>query len=255
MRGVLDNLLSRAERQDSVIARLVTDGEQQQATIERQSKSIDSLEATVSQQQVVIQQLRRKIDLQHVDNLATKRDLGSLQSSLGRQRAPVVSNVGDQRRALSTACERPTGARLLVEGLCSCQDDVLIGGRSVGEQLENLIVSVAGLNSSVGELNASVGVLSSLSASVYHLNTTVQMLLNASEAGGSGVQIETTTYKISGTTVLSITIGEHDFCAVSFKAIYPSTNAYSCSLSGTTLTQSIAQHAQCTAYCFDVVAV
>ena len=152
LRGFVDEMLTRIDRLEYANTQLAIENQQQQATIERQSKRIDSLEATASQQQVNMEQLRKEIDHQHVDNLVTKRDLSPLQSSLGRQRGPVLSNVDDSRRALSTTCEKPTGPRLLVEGVCSCQDDVLIGGRSVGEQLDNLTASVERLNSSVGEL-------------------------------------------------------------------------------------------------------
>ena len=64
-----------------------------------------------------------------------------------------------ERRGLAT-CNASAGARLLVEGVCSCTEDVVVGGRSVVDQLDQFNASLHALETRVEQATGSVSLVS-----------------------------------------------------------------------------------------------
>ena len=58
--------------------------------------------------------------------------------------APPAPPAPPERRGLAT-CNASAGARLLVEGVCSCTEDVVVGGRSVMDQFDQFNASLQAL--------------------------------------------------------------------------------------------------------------
>lgn len=208
--GKLDAILARLDRQEAII-------EQQQATIQQQQKTIDRL---------------------HFHNLETKRDLAKLMDSPKAQRAAT-----DQRRALSpSTCSEPGGARLQVDGVCSCADDVVIGNHSVSGslgslnrtlgQLESTVDStvltvdrtttnVASVNSTMVEVahafERQQRVLAVLNDTLNELDAALQAQTSASDDVVARVVTTTPTCSASnrGELILLVRFSTHQFCVCS----------------------------------------
>ena len=73
--------------------------------------------------------------------------------------APPAPPAPPERRGLAT-CNASAGARLLVEGVCSCTEDVVVGGRSVVDQLDQFNASLHALETRVEEAIGSASLVS-----------------------------------------------------------------------------------------------
>ena len=127
------------DKLDAILARL----DSLETTVVQQRAAIDIQRVMIHQQNATIQQLREDIDRQHFDNLATKRDVVDLQAQRSNERFQAQQVAQQQHRALaSSTCAEPPNARLQVDGICSCSQDVVIGNRSVLQELDNLTTIV-----------------------------------------------------------------------------------------------------------------
>ena len=73
--------------------------------------------------------------------------------------APPPPPPPPQRRGLAT-CNASAGARLLVEGVCSCTEDVVVAGRSVMDQFDQFNESLHALETRVEHATGSVSLAS-----------------------------------------------------------------------------------------------
>lgn len=121
---------------------------------------------TIALQNATIQRLHSDLDIHHFQNLNTRRELASLKVSLSTQRHQETVKRDHRRRDLSApTCSAPLGAYLLVDGVCSCTGDVVIGNRSVGAELRVM-------NTTMYEMHASLSdALEDVARNVSRINT------------------------------------------------------------------------------------
>ena len=135
---VIEDLVNNNTAQDQRMAELAQVIEEQAQVIEEQAQVID-------EQAQVIE------DLVNNNTAQDQRmaELGARLSILEAQpsSSPASSVVPPNTVASTTAqcAAKPKGPQLLVEGVCSCQDDVFIGSFSVLQWLSELNASVTSL--------------------------------------------------------------------------------------------------------------
>ena len=119
------------------------------------------LKATINELLTDFSELKEKYDALVASTTAQRHERAqwqretneTLQLLAGRRR--LTSAVSTQRRGLSSdTCADPSGPTLLVEGVCSCTEGLLVEGRNVTKELDELTVFNAGVPA-VAECNCS----------------------------------------------------------------------------------------------------
>jgi hypothetical protein len=146
--------LVTAEEDDGALIRLV----RAEFRAEMDARALKH-QAVIAQQQAVIEELqaqyrqvyRQAADLIVSTTMQRQRDAAD---PTGRAFAAggTVTGGGGGGRGLSSSddeCAQPSGPNLLVHGVCSCTEDVIIGETSVRDALDNLTAAVDALQVAV----------------------------------------------------------------------------------------------------------
>lgn len=164
-------------------------------------------------------------------------------STLGRIGRRPSATAAFQRRRLSRTCTDPGAPELWVDGLCSCTGGLLVNGRNITAELDEL--------AEVLDSNATNGTLS--------VNLTTPEISTANP-GVASQKINVTKYTLHSPTETyssgdqTIAIGVHDFCVPTIEYKGEETSFVWCQIRGSLLVGDVALESYryiCAAHCFD----
>ena len=137
----------RIAEQAQVIEDLVNNITVQDQRIAEQAQVIEDLVNNITVQDQRMAEQAQVIDNLVNNNTGLGKRLSILEAQLLSLTAGTTGSVTPNTVASTTAqcAAKPKGPQLLVEGVCSCQDDVLIGAISVLQWLSELNASVMSL--------------------------------------------------------------------------------------------------------------
>ena len=163
LRGLVDVLVERNTKLMATIDELRTD-------FSELKEKCDALVASTTAQ--------RQRDAQWHQDTAAK-----LESLAGRRR--LSSAVSTQRRGLSSeTCGDPSGPALLVEGVCSCTEGLLVEGRNVTKELDKFFAASSTTATAVASTTTTT---STTTASTVTANSSCALILQHYPAATDGI--------------------------------------------------------------------
>ncbi len=167
---IVDRLAAQNSRRQAAIEKLDVAAERQQAVVDEQWDVIRQLQSELQRVQRRLAMLeestakQRERDLEwraQVDQLLDARDNSAAAATATRgddaadgggdvdDNGPVARVLSSGAVSATRCADAPVGPQLIVNGVCSCSEDALIGNRSVATELENLAATMQLLQQAV----------------------------------------------------------------------------------------------------------